>query len=109
MVWVGEEVTPMTRRAWAYIWSVLLAGAVLSGQAILANPALPAAHLLTFVALTALTIVSQFLEVEAPGRQSYYPHLVFLFAGALLLPSSYFALLVLIPHVAGWIGKRVAE
>ena len=99
----------MTRRAWAYIWSVLLAGAVLSGQAILANPALPAAHLLTFVALTALTIVSQFLEVEAPGRQSYYPHLVFLFAGALLLPSSYFALLVLIPHVAEWIRKRLAK
>jgi len=99
----------MTRRAWVYVISVLLVGGVLSGLAILASPILITANLLTFVVLTALTILTQFFEAEAPGRQSYYPHLVFLFAGLLLLPPLLFVLLVVIPHLVEWIRKRLAH
>jgi len=99
----------MTRRAWAYIISVLLVGGVLSGLAALASPILITANLLTFVVLTALTILTQFFEAEAPGRQSYYPHLVFLFAGLLLLPPLLFVLLVVIPHLVEWARKRLAH
>ncbi len=99
----------MTRRAWVYIGCVLFAGTVLSGLASLASPILIAANLLTFVVLTALTILTQFFEAEAPGRQSYYPHLVFFFAGLLLLPPALFVLLVVIPHLVEWIRKRLAH
>jgi len=61
------------------------------------------------VALTTLTILTQFFEAEAPGRQSYYPHLVFLFAGAILLPPFLFVLLVAIPHLVEWVRKRLAD
>src|SRR5512136_1156949 len=99
----------MTRRAWAYVIGVMLVGGVLSGLAILASPILIPANLLTFVVLTALTILTQFFEAEAPGRQSYYPHLVFVFAGLLLLPPLLFVLLVAIPHLVEWIRKRLAN
>ena len=99
----------MTRRAWVYIWSILIIGAVLSGLAALAGPILVIAKLATFVALTTLTILTQFFEAEAPGRQSYYPHLAFLFAGAILLPPFLFVLLVTIPHLVEWIRKRLAD
>jgi Na+/phosphate symporter len=82
---------------------------VLSASAILADPALSTSGVLTFVALTGLTILTQFLEAEAPGRQSYYPHLVFLFAGMLLLPPFLFVLLVVIPHLVEWMRKRLAK
>ena len=81
----------------------------MSGLATLASPILITANLLTFVVLTALTILTQFFEAEAPGRQSYYPHLVFLFAGLLLLPPLLFVLLVVIPHLVEWIRKRLAH
>ncbi len=96
----------MTRRAWAYIFSVFLAGAVLSGLSILHESALSTSEWLGFAVLTSLTILAQFLEAEAPGRQSYYPHLVFVFAGVLLLHSSLFVLLVFIPHLVGRASVR---
>ena len=97
----------MTRRAWAYIISILVLGTVLSGLAIWAEPT--GSDALTFVVLTALTILTQFFEAEAPGRQSYYTHLVFLFAGVFLLHSKLFALLVIIPHLVEWVRKRLSN
>ena len=99
----------MKRRAWIYIGSVLLAGTVVSGLAIRSDQSAPASDLLIFVALTALTLLTQFLEAEAPGRHSYYPHLVFIFAGALLLHQLFFVLLVVVPHLVEWVRKRLSN
>ncbi len=99
----------MSRRAWLYVWCILLAGTVVSGYAMAVNPVLDATDPLTLVMLIGLTVLTQFLEAEAPGRQSYYPHLVFLFAGVLLLQAPYFAALVIVPHLVEWIRKRLAN
>ena len=99
----------MTRRAWTYIWSVLLAGAGLSGLAICSDPQVSASEPLTFGMLILLTLLTQFLEAVAPGRNSYYPHLVFLFAGVLLLHPVLFVLLVVVPHLVEWARKRLAN
>ncbi|HKZ84727.1 MAG TPA: diguanylate cyclase [Anaerolineae bacterium] len=99
----------MSRRAWAYIWGILLAGVAMSAYAIATGPATSAFDPLALVILAGLTILTQFLEAEAPGRQSYYPHLVFLFAGMLLLPPAYFVLLVAVPHLVEWVRKRLAN
>ena len=99
----------MSRRAWAYISGILLAGAVTSELAIAGGPAAGAADPLALVVLTGLAVLTQFLEAEAPGRQSYYPHLVFLFAGMLLLPPALFVVLVVVPHLVEWLRKRLAN
>jgi len=57
--------------------------------------------------LTVLASVAQLLETEAPGRQSYYPTIVFLFAGVLLLHPFLFVLLVAIPHLVEWARARL--
>ena len=99
----------MSRRAWLYIWGILLAGAIVSGYAIATQAAADASDPLALIVLVGLTVLTQFLEAEAPGRQSYYPHLVFLFAGVLLLQAPYFALLVIVPHLVEWVRKRLAN
>src|SRR3990172_460645 len=104
-----RKVRLMSRRAWAYIWGILLAGVAMSAYAIATGPATSAFDPLALVILAGLTILTQFLEAEAPGRQSYYPHLVFLFAGMLLLPPAYFVLLVAVPHLVEWVRKRLAN
>jgi len=81
----------------------------MSAYAIATGPATSAFDPLALVILAGLTILTQFLEAEAPGRQSYYPHLVFLFAGMLLLPPAYFVLLVAVPHLVEWVRKRLAN
>src|SRR5215211_6051747 len=94
----------MSLRAWAYLWAVLLVGALLAGMALLtANPTLP--EWLAFTLLTASAAIAQQFEAKL-GRQSYYPSMVFLFAGVLLLPAPLFILLVVIPHLIEWVKKR---
>jgi diguanylate cyclase (GGDEF)-like protein len=98
----------MSYRAWAHIWCVLMVGAVLSGLA-LPSLAQSEPQWLTFAALTVLATLAQFFEAEAPGRQSYYPHLVFFFAAVLLLHPFLFVLLVVIPHLVEWAKKRLED
>jgi diguanylate cyclase (GGDEF)-like protein len=88
----------MSLRAWAYIWAVLLSAAVLSVQA-LPSLTLPLGQWLTFGMLLALATLAQFFEAEAPNRQSYYPAMVFFFAGVLVLHPFLFVLLIALPHV----------
>jgi diguanylate cyclase (GGDEF)-like protein/putative nucleotidyltransferase with HDIG domain len=96
----------MSRRAWVYIWGVLATGLLLSGLAFSAPPA-SSEQWLTFAALMLFATLSQFFEAEAPGRQSYYPHTIFFFAGVLLLQPSLFALLILVPHLIEWAKERL--
>jgi hypothetical protein len=96
----------MSHRAWVYIWGVLTTGALLSGFAYF-EPAAPPQQWLTFAALTLFATLSQFFEAEAPGRQSYYLHTIFFFAGALLLQPFPFTLLIIIPHLLEWAKERI--
>jgi diguanylate cyclase (GGDEF)-like protein len=98
----------MSQRAWIYVLGVILVGVVLSGLA-LSSLAPSTAQWLTFAVLTVLATVAQFLEAEAPSRQSYYPHLVFFFAAVLLLHPFLFVLLVVIPHLVEWAKKRLED
>jgi len=87
-----------------YLWAVLLVGALLTAMALYtANPTLP--EWLAFTLLTASAAIAQQFEAKL-GRQSYYPSMVFLFAGVLLLPAPLFILLVVIPHLIEWAKKR---
>lgn len=98
----------MSRRAWTYIWSVLIVSAVLTGAAML-GLAQAQSQWPTFAALLVLATLAQLLEAVAPGRQSYYPTMVFLFAGVLLLHPSLFVLLVSIPHLLEWLRARMVK
>jgi len=53
-----------------------------------------------FVVFTILASVTQFFAVETVERHSYYPHNVFLFAGALLLSPLFYTCLVIIAQLA---------
>src|SRR5689334_698695 len=96
----------MSYRAWVYIWGVLVTGALLCGFAY-SGPAAAPQQWLTFAALTLFATLSQFFEAEAPGRQSYYLHTIFFFAGALMLHPFLFALLIIIPHIVEWASERL--
>jgi diguanylate cyclase (GGDEF)-like protein/putative nucleotidyltransferase with HDIG domain len=98
----------MSHRAWAYIWGVLIAGTLLTGLAF-SESAASTQQWLTFAALSLFATLSQFFEVEAPGRQSYYPHMIFFFAGALLLHPFLFTLLIIAPHLIEWAKARLAK
>ncbi|HLF24994.1 MAG TPA: diguanylate cyclase [Anaerolineae bacterium] len=97
----------MSRRAWVYIWFVLLAGASISAVSVAASPDIPTTGWTIFLVLTAGTIITQFLGSLTPTRHSYYPHLIFHFAGILLLPPLLFMLLIILPHLVEWIRKRL--
>jgi diguanylate cyclase (GGDEF)-like protein len=62
---------------------------------------------LPFAGLTLLATLSQLFQVEVPGRQTYYPHMAFFFAGVLLLPPELFVGLIVIPHLIEWGKERV--
>lgn len=64
---------------------------------------------LPFAGLTLLATLSQLFQVEVPGRQAYYPHTAFFFAGMLLLPPSLFVLLVAVPHLIEWGKERLLK
>ena len=84
----------MSQRAWAYVWSVFLAGAVLS---VLALPVLAqsTSQWLTFAILITLAIVSHLFKARGAGHEAWHANLVFLFAGVLLLHPFLFVLLVI--------------
>src|SRR3954471_4398602 len=98
----------MSRRAWAFVWAVILLGVALSVLALIGFGPL-SVDLLPFVALTSLATFAQLFEAEAPGRQSFYFHTVFFFAGVLLLHPFFFVLLIFVPHLIEWIKARLAR
>src|ERR1043165_6680575 len=98
----------MSRSAWIYISSVFVMEAICCGLAALRS-SVPSDMWLPFVGLTLLATLSQLFQVEVPGRQSYYPHTAFFFAGVLLLPPPLFVLLVTVPHLAEWVKEHVLK
>jgi diguanylate cyclase (GGDEF)-like protein/putative nucleotidyltransferase with HDIG domain len=98
----------MTRRAWIYVWCVLLTGTALAALAALTSSA--AAGLLgTFFGLMILATLAQLFKVEAPDHQTYYATLIFLFASLLLLPPSLFVLVVIASYTIEWIKELVLK
>ena len=99
----------MSRRAWAYIWGVLLTGAVLSALAF-PTSALPASQWRALAVLTVLATLAQLFKAvvarRTGGSQNYYANLVFFFAGVVLLHPFLVVLLVLIPLVIEWAKER---
>ena len=99
----------MNRRAWFYIGLIYFLGVILFGFSILSffavEPVLQ--QLPTFIIITGLATIAQLFKSEAPSHQVYHPALIFVFAGVLLLDPFYFALLIIISHVAEWIKERL--
>lgn len=98
----------MSRRAWAYIWGVFLAWAVLSGAALSRFAPTPA-QWLAFAALVSLATLAQLFKAEAPSHTWYYATPIFFFAGLLLLDRFLFVLLILIPHLIEWAKERLVR
>lgn len=98
----------MSKKAWAFVITVLFLGFL---QLILSIPAFhpEASKLLLFASLALLATFSQVYEVEGTFRNTYYPHSVFFLAGSLLLDPFLFSLVVIIPHTAEWIQKRLKQ
>lgn len=99
----------MSSRAWQYLAAVFAVAALLSIVGVFAAPAARVSDLLPLAGLTLLAILAQLLAAEAPGRQSYYPNIVFFFAGVLLLPPVLFVVLVIVPHLVEWAKERITH
>ncbi len=97
----------MSKLAWAYVWIVLASAALLSAAA-WQRPQ-PAEQLITLAVLAVITTAAHLFEAEAPNRQSYYPSMIFLFAGVLLLAPGLFVLLAILPHLIEWVKARIAR
>lgn len=98
----------MSRRAWIYVWIVLTLGAILTGLSILIPLSL-ASQWLAFVAFTAAATLTQLFKANAPNRKLYYPNLVFVFAGLLILHPFLFAVLVIVSYSIEWAKERLTN
>ncbi|MBP7960976.1 MAG: diguanylate cyclase [Caldilineaceae bacterium] len=97
----------MSRTAWIYIYTVLIAGCVLVASA-WPTTAVTSWDWLALLVLTALVVPTQFFDA-VNGRHSYFLHTVFFFSGAILLPTPLFVLVVIIPHTVEWLHKRLTD
>jgi diguanylate cyclase (GGDEF)-like protein len=98
----------MSKVAWIYVWSVLLSGAVFLYAALRGfDPAVQPWTL--FLILTGLASLAQMFKSEAPNHQLYHPTLMFAFAGVLLLPPHWYALMVLVAHLLEWSKEILAK
>ncbi len=95
----------MSKSAWAFVYLILIAGAIASIWA-LAIFRFPIEQAFAFLALTALATIAQLSRVDAISHQSYYSTFIFIFAGLLLLVPSLFVLLVIISYCAEWAKER---
>src|SRR5512143_2481993 len=98
----------MSRRAWVYVLGMIGAGAALIGatahgyqQSLFEWP--------LFVALTALATIAHLFKAKGPNHEAWNANLVFYFAGLMLLPPFFFALLILIPHLVEWAKERLLK
>jgi len=109
----------MKTRGWVYVGLVCLAGVVASAAAILGDNAL-ISRIKTdhgaFLALGALLTLSLLVKSRFKGQHqtdqgvvTYSPMLVFMFAGALVLPASIVPVFVLVPHLIEWLVARLQD
>src|SRR5438045_1443643 len=102
----------MSRRAWAYIWAVLLAAVLVSVwtlRSVMPESPFSASEWLTFAAFTVLATLAQLFKAEAPNHQTYFATPVFLFAGVVILHPLLFILLVVTSYLIEWIKERLVR
>lgn len=96
----------MSVKAWVYVGSVLVGGALIIGLTLFGAAATPA-QLPAFLSLTALASLGQLFKVEAPGKQNYHTSLIFVFAALILLDPYLLILLIVISLLAEWAKERL--
>jgi len=103
----------MSRIAWIYVLGIISLGLATSGYAALQAAPASAEWLvsltLTICAIASLTfrVVAKRSATDDKGTILYSPHLVFLFAGVMLLSPLMYVMLVLISHLIEWLIERV--
>jgi diguanylate cyclase (GGDEF)-like protein len=102
-----QSAPSFSRPALAYYWSVVAAAAACAAVAI-PRIDLNAHAVETFVLVAVLASLAQLFIVEKPGNQSYRATIVFLAAGALLLPPGLALLVGVLHYVPSWIRRRKA-
>lgn len=96
----------MSVAARIYLWSVLVAGALLAILAFWQFNPTRADWPLTAL-LIGLACVAQLFRSDAPLHQRYHPTLMFSFAGLLLLQPAGFVALIVAAHLVEWIRERL--
>jgi putative nucleotidyltransferase with HDIG domain len=99
----GTKIGALTPAAWLY-WAAVVAPAALGIP--LAAAHVEAIDWLHFAALAVLASVSQLLSFHLNRRRVFHPAILFVVAGALLLPPELLILLVVIHCLPDWLKQR---
>jgi putative nucleotidyltransferase with HDIG domain len=99
----GTQIGPLTQAAWLY-WTAIVAPAAL-GIGLAANH-VEAIDWRRFAALAALASASQLLSFHLNRRRVFHPGILFVVAGALLLPPELMILLVVVQCLPDWLKQR---
>ncbi|HKD94055.1 MAG TPA: HD-GYP domain-containing protein [Gaiellaceae bacterium] len=99
----GNQIGGLKPAAWAY-WAAIVLPAALG--ILLAANRVGVVDWNRFVALAALASASQLLSFHLNRRRVFHPAIVFIVAGALLLPPQLMILLVVITCVPDWLKQR---
>jgi putative nucleotidyltransferase with HDIG domain len=99
----GRPIGALTPAAWLY-WTAIVAPAALG--ILLAAEHVEAVDWRRFAALAVLASVSQLLSFHLNRRRVFHPAILFVVAGALLLPPELMILLVVIHCLPDWFKQR---
>jgi putative nucleotidyltransferase with HDIG domain len=99
----GTQIGDLTPAAWFY-WAAVVAPA--SVGIVLAANRVEAIDWRRFLALAVLASVSQLLSFHLNRRRVFHPAIVFIVAGALLLPPELMILLIVVHCVPDWLKQR---
>ncbi|HEY2183277.1 MAG TPA: HD-GYP domain-containing protein [Gaiellaceae bacterium] len=99
----GTRIGDLTPAAWFY-WAAVVAPA--SVGIVLAAGHVDAVDWDRFAALAVLASVSQLLSFHLNRRRVFHPAIVFIVAGALLLPPELMILLIVVHCVPDWLKQR---
>jgi predicted signal transduction protein with EAL and GGDEF domain len=102
----AREPIGLPRSASVYFW-VVVAAALAATVPFLVRLGPETSGWPTFAVLAVAVAVAQFFVVVTPANQSYHTTVVFLAAGALLLPPELVAPLALVQHVPDWLKRRL--
>lgn len=96
----------MSRRAWMYIYFVMLLGLIFTALGLRGFAPGPS-ELITFATLAVLATLAQLFKAEGTSHVAFFATPVFYFAGVMLLNPLLFICLVMIPLAAEWANARL--